>query len=79
MPIYVYQCALCAFRTEVLQKSYESPAPICPKCKFMREGKTKVTSVMVRVVSRPNFSLKGSGWYRDGYGLRESSSEGTEQ
>jgi hypothetical protein len=25
---------------------------------------------MVRLVAASNFSLQGSGWYKDGYGLR---------
>lgn len=43
---------------EVLQ-SHSAPAPTCP-----------CGDQMVRLVAASNFSLQGSGWYKDGYGLR---------
>jgi|10_taG_2_1085330.scaffolds.fasta_scaffold00073_31 putative FmdB family regulatory protein len=79
MPIFEYRCALCGHRKELLQRSFESSAPVCPHCTSMRGGKTRVTSVMVRVISKASFSLKGSGWFRDGYGLQESSSSSSEK
>lgn len=54
MPIYEYQCAECAQRTEVLQKVSEPPLTDCPAC-----GKPALR----KLVSAAAFQLKGTGWY----------------
>ena len=59
MPIYEYKCTQCGRDEEVLQSIYADP-PCCDPCKTM----------MTRQVSRTSFSLKGSNWYRDHYGLK---------
>ena len=59
MPIYRYICERCgASRTEI-HKMSESPKLKChvPKC----------NGGMSRAVARSSFSLKGNGWYKDGY------------
>jgi putative FmdB family regulatory protein len=63
MPIYEYRCEDCQARFERLVK-LNAPIPPCPTC----EG-TEVT----RLVSAAGFILKGSGWYKDHYGLKKSS------
>lgn len=56
MPLYEYACASCGKREEVLQR-LDSPPPVCEQCKYE----------MDKQISRTNFSLKGGGWYKDGY------------
>ena len=54
MPIYEYRCGACAHHLEALQKMSEGPLRKCPEC-----GKSQLR----RLVSAPQFRLKGSGWY----------------
>src|SRR5579871_3659920 len=54
MPFYEYECQSCKFYTEVMQKITDEPLTKCPSC-----GK----SALVKLVSAPNFRLKGGGWY----------------
>ncbi|OGQ21574.1 MAG: hypothetical protein A3I05_03480 [Deltaproteobacteria bacterium RIFCSPLOWO2_02_FULL_44_10] len=58
MPIYEYQCEKCSKAFERFQKITDLPLTICPDC----QGAVK------RIVSRTSFTLKGGGWYKDGYG-----------
>lgn len=57
MPIYEYRCRSCLHEFEHFQKITDEPIKQCPKCK----GKVD------RLVSSTSFTLKGSGWYKDGY------------
>ncbi len=54
MPIYEYVCGACGHHLEALQKMTEGPLRKCPDC-----GKSQLK----RLVSAPQFRLKGSGWY----------------
>src|SRR5579871_4844103 len=54
MPFYEYECQSCKFYTEVMQKITDEPLTKCPSC-----GK----EAMKKLVSAPNFRLKGGGWY----------------
>lgn len=54
MPIYEYRCGACGHHLEALQKMSDSPLRKCPEC-----GKSQLK----RLVSAPQFRLKGSGWY----------------
>ena len=54
MPIYEYRCSACGHHLEALQKMAEAPLRKCPEC-----GKSQLK----RLVSAPQFRLKGSGWY----------------
>jgi putative FmdB family regulatory protein len=65
MPTYDYQCQKCGFEFEREQRITEDPIKTCPKCKA-RKAK--------RLLSAPNFILKGGGWYADGYGSSGASS-----
>ncbi len=59
MPTYAYTCKVCNLQFERVQKITEEPLDRCPleTCK----GEVK------RLISLPNFHLKGGGWYKDGY------------
>jgi putative FmdB family regulatory protein len=54
MPIYEYRCSACGHPLEALQKMTDAPLRKCPDC-----GKSQLK----RLVSAPQFRLKGSGWY----------------
>lgn len=75
MPIYEYRCKGCKKEFEVLQKITDEPLAACPKC-----GKQ-----VKRLISQTSFSLKGGGWYKDGYassgskGSTSSSAKKTEK
>jgi len=57
MPIYEYTCKSCGKHFETMQKISEPPIAPCPKC-----GDTAD-----RMISQTSFTLKGGGWYKDGY------------
>ena len=58
MPLYDYACSACGAETEI-QHKMSDPAPTeCPSCG--NEG-------LERLVSPSAFTLKGGGWYADGY------------
>lgn len=57
MPIYEYNCKSCKKHFEVLQKISDKPLATCPDC-----GKP-----VKRLISQTSFTLKGGGWYKDGY------------
>lgn len=61
MPIYEYRCPDCGHRFDTLQKFDDPPVTECPKC---------AASSVIKLVSAASFVLKGSGWYRDHYGLK---------
>ena len=54
MPIYEYQCDDCNHVLDALQKVNDKPLVDCPEC-----GKKSLR----RLISAPNFGLKGEGWY----------------
>ena len=54
MPIYEYQCTACRHTFDVLQKLSDAPLVDCPEC-----GAAQLR----KLVSAPNFRLKGGGWY----------------
>src|SRR2546423_14005039 len=54
MPFYEYECSNCKFYSEVMQKITDAPMTKCPSC-----GK----KALKKLVSAPNFRLKGGGWY----------------
>lgn len=60
MPIYEYRCNSCNIQFELRQKFSDPSADKCPEC-----GGT-----VRKLVSSASFSLKGSGWYGDGYGAK---------
>ena len=68
MPVYEYRCNACHTQFELRQKFSDPPADRCPEC-----GGT-----IRKIVSAVSFSLKGAGWFGDGYGTKSEtpSSEG---
>ena len=54
MPIYEYQCDECGHVFDALQKMSDDPLKDCPDC-----GE----AALRKLVSAPNFRLKGAGWY----------------
>jgi putative FmdB family regulatory protein len=54
MPIYEYVCQKCGHDFEALQKVSDAPLRKCPDCGALR---------LRKLVSKPTFRLKGSGWY----------------
>lgn len=64
MPIYEYACSSCGHHFEKLV-SIGADAPPCPECD---------ASDVRKRVSTSGFILKGSGWYKDHYGLKSGSS-----
>ncbi len=54
MPIYEYACESCGHVFDVLQKMAAAPLLECPEC-------SKPT--LKKLLSAPNFRLKGGGWY----------------
>lgn len=54
MPIYEYECAVCAHQLESLQKISDAPLIDCPQC-----GKPSLR----KLISAAGFRLKGGGWY----------------
>jgi putative FmdB family regulatory protein len=54
MPIYEYACQKCSHTFDALQKMNADPLVECPEC-----GER----ALKKLLSAPNFRLKGSGWY----------------
>ncbi|MDZ7642241.1 MAG: zinc ribbon domain-containing protein [Desulfurivibrio sp.] len=57
MPIYEYECQSCRKITEARQSLREAPLSACPEC----DGE------LTKIISQTSFTLKGGGWYADGY------------
>jgi putative FmdB family regulatory protein len=60
MPVYEYRCDTCEYQFELRQKFSDPPADDCPKC----------GEAVHKMVSASAFSLKGSGWFAEGYGTK---------
>jgi putative FmdB family regulatory protein len=65
MPVYEYRCNACNVQFDLRQKFSDPPADRCPKC-----GGT-----VRKLVSTVSFSLKGAGWFGDGYGTKAESAK----
>ena len=65
MPLYEYGCHDCGHQFEELQSFSDPPIEVCSKC-----GGKNVS----KLISKTSFVLKGGGWYKDHYGLKNSSS-----
>ncbi|MBN2799565.1 MAG: zinc ribbon domain-containing protein [Deltaproteobacteria bacterium] len=63
MPIYEYACESCGHRFERLVR-HDALPPECPECGEPTR----------KLVSAASFQLKGSGWYKDHYGLKSGGS-----
>ena len=66
MPIYEFRCVECDEVSEEMLSFKDKTKTIkCPICNNKSE----------RIISLGSFHLKGSGWYKDGYGKRNASKE----
>ena len=63
MPLYEYRCGECNFQVELLQ-SMGARAPKCCNCDALEP--------MKKLISATSFALKGSGWAKDNYGLKNA-------
>ncbi|PLX84164.1 MAG: transcriptional regulator [Desulfuromonas sp.] len=57
MPMYEYECQACGLVFEARQKFSDAPLSECGSC----GGAVK------KLISQTAFSLKGGGWYQQGY------------
>jgi putative FmdB family regulatory protein len=57
MPLYEYECEMCAQRFERIQKFSDPPVDKCPSC----GGPVR------KLLSSPAIQFKGSGWYITDY------------
>lgn len=63
MPVYEYRCNACGDQFELRQKFSDAPVTECPKC----------GGEVAKLISSTAFSLKGGGWYAEGYGDKKGS------
>ena len=68
MPLYEYQCEECGLKFEVRQKFSDAPIDTCREC----GGKAR------KLISQTAFTLKGGGWYQEGYSVSKSDSSVSE-
>ena len=68
MPVYEYRCNACDHQFELRQKFSDPPADSCPKC----------DGAVHKMVSTVAFSLKGGGWYSEGYGAKAEAPKETD-
>lgn len=61
MPLFEFVCPKCDESFEFILNLNEPIDRICPSCGME----------MNRVISKPNFSLKGGGWFKDNYNNKE--------
>ncbi|MEP7118028.1 MAG: FmdB family zinc ribbon protein [Acidobacteriota bacterium] len=66
MPLYEYECDVCAHRFEVIQKFSDPHVEVCPKC----------GGHVQKLLSSPAIQFKGSGFYLTDYGRSGSKSDG---
>lgn len=64
MPKYKYKCEKCGGTFLLVQRISDKPED---SCYLKSEDGSRCNGRVVRVPSVTGFSLKGSGWYRDGY------------
>lgn len=65
MPTYSYACDECSHSWELEQRITDTATTMCPK------GHRRAR----RMISPTSFSLKGGGWYSDGYGAPKARGE----
>ena len=73
MPIYEYACEKCGNRLEVMQRITEDALTECSAENCVNEDNDKEGEKVAcggklkKLISQTSFSLKGGGWYKDGY------------
>ena len=58
MPIYKFKCDSCGYEFTVIRKMSDDGDVVCENCSSCLTNK---------MVTKSSFSLKGNGWYKDGY------------
>ena len=77
MPIYEYKCDVCGHEFEEMLHFSEREVPLntsCPNRIFDRNQEPQCFDCDGKVhlkMSLGSFHLKGSGWYKDGYGKKK--------
>ena len=77
MPIYEYKCEKCGYEFEEMLHFSERDVPLntpCPNRIFDRNQEPQCFDCRGKVhlkMSLGSFHLKGSGWYKDGYGKKK--------
>ena len=77
MPIYEYKCENCGYEFEEMLHFSERDVPLntsCPNRIFDRNQEPQCSDCDGKVhlkMSLGSFHLKGSGWYKDGYGKKK--------
>jgi putative FmdB family regulatory protein len=66
MPIYEYRCQKCGFKFEIKQKVDQLP-PNCDNTVISGSVERICGGICEKLISKSSFSLKGGGWYKDGY------------
>lgn len=64
MLLFDYFCSECKIKEEVFVNSSDDEV-LCSKC----------GALMIKLLAAPPFHLKGSCWYKDGYGLHTNEKE----
>jgi putative FmdB family regulatory protein len=62
MPLYEYECEVCAHRFERIRKFSDPPLDACPNC----------GGAVRKLFSSPAIQFKGSGWYITDYARKPS-------
>ena len=81
MPIYEYKCENCGYEFEEMLHFSERDVPLntpCPNRIFDRNQEPQCFDCDGKIhlkMSLGSFHLKGSGWYKDGYGDKKSISK----
>ncbi len=65
MPIRVYECPVCGFTVEQIERSADYDPPNCPRAVEHEEDLRE----MRRVITSATPVFKGEGWAKDGYAL----------
>jgi putative FmdB family regulatory protein len=58
MPIYKFKCDSCGYEFTVIRKISDDGEVECENCE---------SNLTNKMLARSSFTLKGSGWYKDGY------------
>jgi putative FmdB family regulatory protein len=64
MPFYLYACGQCGGEKQLMRKVVDRDAPV--ECKACADIGAPFEP-MNRRIAAPSFTLKGGGWYADGY------------
>ena len=66
MPIYEYKCQKCGHQFETMQRITDDPLTECTQ-ETGKKKKSECKGELKKLISQTSFSLKGGGWYKDGY------------